>query len=153
MKLTFNVQGHLKVSKILGETLPAETRKQLARAVLAEAKIIKADAQSLAPTATGKLRQDIKIRRKAKGLSAYVGVFSAERGYIARFLTFGVKPHEIRANNNSYLQLPGGALVKSVNHPGFKPRDFLLGASQRRREHFQAAIRQTMIEVLRSVER
>lgn len=103
--------------------------------------------------ASGKLRNDIKIRRRGKGMSALVGVFSNERGYIARFLTFGTKAHEIKGKNGGLLRLRGGTLARSVNHPGMKPHDFLLGPSQQRRMRFQEALRQTMIEVLRSVER
>ncbi len=150
--ITFEVQGVLKVSKILNETLPVEVRKELAKAVTAEAKAIQAAAKAAAPGVTGQLRRDVRIRRRGKGLSAFVGVFSKERGYIARFLTFGTKPHEIKPKNGNYLNI-GGRLVRSIMHPGIKPHDFLLGPSLARREKFQQTMREAMIAALRRVQR
>ena len=150
MRMSHRIVGIEKLGRMLADKAPVEVRKQLAKGVTTEARAIQSEAKALAQHESGQLQKDIIIRRKNKGLTAIVGVFSATRGYIARFLTFGVKPHLIVPRGTGFLKIAGG-FAKVVHHPGIKPHDFLLGPSQQRREKFQATMRAAMLKTLRNI--
>jgi hypothetical protein len=122
----FKPGGLIKVNNVLLKILPEESIKNLANAAGRTAEATRQIGWMLAPQKTGQLARDIKIKSQARGLVRKVGVYSRLRGFIARFLTWGVKPHSVAK----------GAIVKRGKnqtgrlHPGFTAKDFLLGPSK-----------------------
>lgn len=148
MDINFKLVGVTDLAKKLGKVLPVEVRKELAKTIRAEAKEIRDQALSLSPYETGQLDNDIKIKTSGRGLNARVGVFSKERGFVARILEFGSKPHQIKPRTATVLQVKFG-FVKSINHPGFAPRPFLLAQTKERRAAFQEKMRKAIIAALK----
>lgn len=145
------VKGVGNVASLLNKTLPKEVEKELVSAVKAEARTIYSIGQANAPVASGQLKGELKIKSGGKGLIARIGIFrSPTRGYVARFLEFGVARHIIQPKNRKALAI-GGKFANSVEHPGIKARHWLLGASNGERTNFQARIREAMLSALRKV--
>lgn len=128
MNLTFKVNGLQKVSRILLKTLPDEVVKQLSSAVKEEATAELSMAEAAIRVKTGATKEQLKIKYRARGLVARIGVFGADakmsRAFIARFLEFGTKHQR---------QFP-----------------FLLEPTRSRRAAFGEKLRQRMTAALRT---
>lgn len=149
MKIKFKIEGIHQLARQLKDILPEEVRKELAKEVRKEANEIRKIAQSKVPVGSGMMKNDIKVRTSQRGLNASVGVFSKDRGYIARFVELGTRPHEIKPHKKRALYI-GGRFAEKIDHPGAKPKPFLLD-TQERRAAFQEKLRQKLLEVLREL--
>jgi len=148
----FRLDGVPKVSRVLSKTLPDAAIKALAATGQKVAQRVQRIGWLLAPRKTGKLASQVVIKRSARGLVWRVGVFSLDRGYIARFLTFGVAPHSVKHGANRAWTNASGLRTKNQSgrlHPGFSPKDFLLGPTRNMREQSQTEFRAAMESALR----
>ncbi|RAJ70279.1 bacteriophage HK97-gp10 putative tail-component [Streptomyces sp. Amel2xB2] len=121
MTVTFT----MRVNPGWQRNLHAEVERYMERL----ATVIQADAQRMAPVATGRLRGS--IYKEASGLTARVGVRGVNY-WMAQ--EYGAGPHIIRPVNKKALAWPGGRHpVAVVNHPGNPARPFLRPALYTRR--------------------
>lgn len=121
--ISLKLVGLDNVTRRITKVLPDEVEKGLAAGVRDSAVDVQTALSSLMPRKTGATASQLKIRTADKGLTAKIGVFG-DRGYIARFLNFGVKAHAILARQAKALSI-GGRYAKRVMHPGFAGKDFL----------------------------
>lgn len=100
---------------------PAISLPLLQRALSASSAILaKYTTKDTVPWRTGFLVQTFKAQ-----MSGLVLTWSPTASY-APYVEFGTRPHVITAKNAKALYWPGAAHpVKSVNHPGTKPNDFM----------------------------
>jgi hypothetical protein len=100
---------------------PATSLPILQRALSASSAILaKYTTKGNVPWRTGFLVQSFRAQ-----ISGLVLTWFPTASY-APYVEFGTKPHVITAKNAKALYWPGAAHpVKSVNHPGTKPNDFM----------------------------
>lgn len=71
-----------------------------------------------------KLRWDITV-----GVTGLIGLVGAKDVPYFQYVIDGTRPHRIEAKDKQALYWPGAIHpVKSVNHPGTRPNDFLVRA-------------------------
>jgi len=74
---------------------------------------------------TGELISGLKVVTRSKGgvITAAV-VTGGEHAYLAKWIEFGTKAHNIAAKTGGWLSF-GGIFARVVAHPGIKPRAFM----------------------------
>lgn len=149
--ISMQLTGLDHITRRITKVLPQNVEKELAAGVKQSAVEIATALTALIPRKSGATVAELKIKTANKGLTAKIGVFG-DRGYIARFLNFGVKPHRIFAKSGGSLALGGGKYAKEVMHPGIKPLDFL-GAVQGMRERLQQRFGQDLRTALKNTAR
>lgn len=90
-----------------------------------------ANLMSAGAVQTGELISGLKVGTRSRGgkVTAYVKA-TGKHAYIARWIEYGVKPHNIPAKAGGMLAFLG-IFAKSVAHPGFAARAFLRPALDR----------------------
>jgi len=102
--------------------LKTEVRARVDLRLTALAALMADKARELAPVETGKLRENIKLRKEHRGRIAVI----AEAPY-SGFVEFGTRPHEIRPRHKKVLRFEiNGKIVFAtrVYHPGTSPKPF-----------------------------
>jgi Bacteriophage HK97-gp10, putative tail-component len=141
--INMRLTGLNHVTQRIVKILPQEVERQLAADVRTSAIEVATALTALIPRKSGKTLAQLKIKTKNKGLTARIGVYG-DRGFIARFLNFGTKPHRIFARNGGALALASGKYATQVMHPGIKPLNFLKaidGLRDRVQQRFGAGLR------------
>lgn len=171
------------------QKVKTELRQRIAQnAVNAGARVIRDEARTRVPVRTGRTQRQIRVITRRTGLgvhevAASVGLRGGGkkgRVHIARFLEFGVGPHEITsrdsdafkslsadaqatarlhvfttarsrgASGKKALRLARGAFRERVMHPGIPPKPFLRPAYDAKR---QEAINAMATALRRGIER
>jgi hypothetical protein len=80
---------------------------------------------------TGQLIAGLKVGTRSKGgkVIAYVKA-AGPHAYIAKWIEYGVRAHNIAAKTGGWLFF-GGIFAKVVQHPGLRPRPFMRPALDR----------------------
>lgn len=135
------VRGLSELQAFLDQ-LPAKIERNVLRGALrAGAKPVLEAAKAKAPVAPpsaknervyglreGALRESLRISVKVRGgkVTASVKAGGGKKGdvYYARFVEYGTRPHTIKARDGGALSF-GGGFLRSVEHPGARPRPFL----------------------------
>lgn len=121
------IRGGAELQRLL-ETLPAKMEANILRSALRKgARVIQQDARTRVPMATGTLRDGIKIKSGLRYGTARVSVVTTgKHAYLAQWMEYGTQAHVITAGKGKVLAfLMGGHPVKSVDHPGVRPRPFM----------------------------
>lgn len=127
-----NDTRHVKGLRQLGEfmqQLPARLEQNVLRgAIRAGAKPVQAEAKANAPKDTGQLADGIKIRTGSRHGTVTARVrLTGPHAFIGPWLEFGTQAHRIVAKDGGWLFF-GGAFAKAIEHPGIRPRPFMLPA-------------------------
>lgn len=127
MATEIHVKGLAELQKYL-DTLPAKVEKNVLRGSLrAGMKTVLPVAQQnlSASSKTGLLRAGLKLGTRTRGgtVTAFVKA-SGPHAYLAPWVEFGTKAHNIAAKKGGWLSF-GGIFAKDVAHPGARPRKFL----------------------------
>lgn len=120
-----NITGGAELQAALS-SLPAKIEKNIMRAaVRAGAAVLRAEARTNAPVATGALKKSIRISSKAKGgkinVTVKAGGKLAPHAYLVEY---GTRPHQIKPGEAEALSV-GGTVVGGVMHPGSQPKPFM----------------------------
>lgn len=146
-----HVKGFEALQKML-DTLPKKIEANIMRSALrAGAKVVLQAARSNAPVAppsgvnaatyggyAGALRDSLRVKASVRGGKVRASVVAGgnKNGadvYYAKWVEFGTAAHAIMPKNKQALTF-GGKSVFSVDHPGAKPRPFLLPAFYSQRD-------------------
>lgn len=120
-----HVKGLAELQKFMDQ-LPAKLERNVMRGALrAGMKPVLEKAQENAPVESGQLRDGLKLGTRHKGgtVMSYVKA-SGPHGYVARWMEFGVRPHNIAAQKDGWLSFLN-VFAKEVQHPGAKPHPFM----------------------------
>lgn len=121
------IKGGAELQRFLSQ-LPQKVERNILRSALRKgARVILQDAKSRAPMKTGVLRAGLKIKGSLRyGTAKASVVTTGKHAYLARWLEYGVQAHTITAGKGKFLALlTGGHPVKSVQHPGIRPKPFM----------------------------
>lgn len=123
--MTVKVKGLAELQKML-ESLPAKLEANVMRGALrAGMKVVLEDVKNNVPVASGELKSGLKIGTKSRrGVITATVKATGKHAYLAPWMEFGTKPHLIEGRDGGNLYI-GGVYVKSVEHPGVKPRPFM----------------------------
>ena len=125
MTTEIHVKGLAELQKFL-DTLPVKIERNIMRGALrAGMKTIQPVARANVHSVSGLLAAGLKVGTRSRGgrVTAYLKV-SGPHAYLARWVEFGTKAHNIAAKKGGWLSF-GGIFAKSVAHPGAKPHPFL----------------------------
>lgn len=150
--ITISVQGTAALEEALKQ-LGSDAKKALRTGVRKGAVLIQKDAQSRIHSEHGDLAKSIRVGVRVKPADgAVIATIAATKKmrYIANFVEFGTKPHEIKAKNKKALKLRDGREVESVMHPGAKAKPFLRPAAD---TQFNAAVDAVRDETQAAVEK
>lgn len=132
-----NIIGGAALDALL-QTLPAKMEKNIMRSALAAgARVYRDEAKQQVPKQSGKLAESIRVSTRTRGGS--VSASAKAGGKLVRYahlVEYGTRPHIIKAKPGSALNV-NGQEVKSVNHPGAKPKPFMRPAADK---SFAAAV-------------
>jgi len=131
-----HIKGLSELNKFLQE-LPVKIERNVLRGALraGAAKELLPEAQanlmSAGAVRTGALIAGLKVGTRSRGgkVTAYVKA-GGKHGYLARWIEYGVKPHDIVAKAGGMLSFLG-VFARAVRHPGFAARPFLRPALDR----------------------
>lgn len=119
------------------QTLPTRIEKNVLRGSLrAGAKQellpeVQANLMAAGAVKTGELIAGLKVKTNARGGKVTASVVAGgKHGYLARWIEYGVKPHNIVAKAGGWLAF-SGIFAKAIHHPGFAARPFLRPALDR----------------------
>lgn len=119
-----HVTGLAELQKFL-DTLPAKVEKNVLRGALrAGMKVVQPVAKANVHSVSGLLAAGLKLGTRARGGTVTARLIAkGPHGYLARWVEYGTKAHNISAKKGwlSFM----GIFVKSVAHPGARPRPFL----------------------------
>ncbi len=120
-----HVKGLAELQKFLDQ-LPIKMEKNIMRgAMRAGMKVVQPRAQSRIRSQSGKLAAGLKIKTRALGKMVMSRlVATGPHAFIAKFIEFGTAAHIIKGRNGGWLQLFGGIIRKSVDHPGARANPF-----------------------------
>jgi len=80
---------------------------------------------------TGELIAGLKVKTSSRGGTVTASVVSTgKHAYIAKWIEYGVKPHDIVAKAGGWLSFLG-IFARAVRHPGFAAKPFLRPALDR----------------------
>lgn len=117
----FRIQGVREVDRVL-KLMPREiAEKALVAALRKGAKIIRDEAETRAPVATGRLKENIRVRKaRGRGASATVTIGPTRKvAHIGMFAEFGTATQAARPwLRPAFDQTAPAALVKFVNEIG-----------------------------------
>jgi HK97 gp10 family phage protein len=117
------VKGLDDLKALLDTVTPKIQRNIMRSALRAGAKVIAAEAKSIAPRgATGSLQKSISVSTRAAGGKITANARATDP--VAHLVEYGTKAHLIRARNG-FLTIGGYGFGKVVEHPGAKPRPFM----------------------------
>lgn len=108
------------------QTLSVKVEKNIMRSALRQgANAIKNEAKANVPVHLGELRKSIRVTTKAKGGQVSASIKAGnKKAFYWRFVEFGTAAHKIMPKNAQALTI-GGAVVRSVNHPGAVAKPFM----------------------------
>lgn len=120
-----HVTGLRELQAFLDE-LPSNVEKKILRGALrAGMKTVQPVANANVHSVSGLLAAGLKIGTRARGGRVTASLkATGVHGYLARWVEFGTKAHNIAAKQNGWLSF-GGIFAKSVAHPGAKPHPFM----------------------------
>lgn len=124
------VTGGAQLDALL-RTLPEKVQKNITRSALnAGAKVFLQEVKQNVPRRSGDLLKTVRIssRNTPDGPAVSVKAGGKVKGvdaWYARLVEYGTKPHKIAANKKGGSLHFGSATVKSVDHPGIRPRPFM----------------------------
>lgn len=106
-------------------------KRQVQNEIVYTAQEIRTESQMRVPVDTSRLKKSAYVNMKRNRLGAEIGY----RTKYAAPVEFGSRPHVIRPKNAKVLSWKpkggGRVFAKVVNHPGTKPRPFLMPAFER----------------------
>jgi HK97 gp10 family phage protein len=121
-----NVRGLAELQKFLDRLTPKMEKNVMRGALRAGMKVVQPVAQSLVHSVSGQLAAGLKIGTKSRGGTVQSNLKAkGVHGSAAHLVEFGTAAHTITAAPGSALQLHGGQLVQSVEHPGARPKPFM----------------------------
>jgi HK97 gp10 family phage protein len=120
-----HVKGLAELQKFLDQ-LPAKMEKNVVRGSLrAGMKEILPVAKQNCSKVSGLLADGLKLSTSSRGGKVTASIKAkGKHGFIAPWVEYGTKAHNIAAKKNGFLSF-GGIFAKSVDHPGAKPHPFL----------------------------
>lgn len=147
MKMTIEIKGLDETIASL-KTFDAEAIKVFKSAIRATAY---ATAKGARQGASGSIKEDVKVRIRNDGLTAFVSVGN----FIGKFIEFGTglfgpkgKAYRIprlrRKQQPKPIALPWGKVVESITHPGIKPKPFLFPSWENEKPKFAQRMRQAI---------
>ncbi len=119
------ITGLAELDKLL-KALPGKVEKNILRgAMRAGAKVFQDRARGLAPVASGKLRESIRVSTRAKQGQVWATVTAGgKRAFYAPMVEFGTARHFIKPKHRQSLFVAGLAR-ETVDHPGARPNPFM----------------------------
>ncbi len=120
-----HVRGLAELQKFLDQ-LPAKIEANVMRGALrAGMNVVKPAAQSGVHSVSGELAKGLRVGTKRKG-GVVISYLRARgpHGFVARWVEYGTAAHPIVSRGGHSLAF-GGRFVKSVLHPGAKPKPFM----------------------------
>ena len=131
-----HIKGLAELQKFMDQLAPKIERNVMRGALRAGAvKELLPEAQanlmSAGAVRTGALIAGLKVGTRSRGgtVTAYVKA-GGKHGFLARWIEYGVKPHDIVAKAGGMLAFLG-IFARAVRHPGFAGRPFLRPALDR----------------------
>lgn len=126
--MTANVTG-LKELQAFLDQLPAKLEANIMRGALRQgANVVLAEAKANAPEKTGELKAGLKVStRLRRGVVTATIKAGGKHGYLARWVEFGAAAHFIAPKKAKSLFF-AGLMRYGVDHPGIKPKPFMLPA-------------------------
>lgn len=120
-----HVKG-LKALNDLLQSLPVKIEKNVLRGALrAGMNTVKPVAQSNVHNVSGLLAKGLKVGTRARGGTVTANLkATGPHGYIAKFVEFGTRAHEIKPRRAKSLYV-AGHFGMSVQHPGARPKPFM----------------------------
>lgn len=137
------VKGLKELNTFL-QQLPAKLEQNVLRGALrAGANVVRETAKANVPVDTGTLRDGIKVSTRARRgrVTASIKV-TGKHAYVAHWLEYGTAAHRIVAKGKGMYF--GGKIVKSVEHPGARPRPFMRPALDARARDAVVAVAEHM---------
>lgn len=123
---TVHVKGLAQLDAFLTQ-LPGKIQRNVMRGALrAGANVMRDHARANAAKASGLLAKGVKVSTGSKGgvVYSYVRTTGAHK-YLANWIEFGTAAHRIVGRNGGMLRINGGAIVRSVEHPGSRAIPFM----------------------------
>lgn len=120
-----HVKGLAALQKVLDQ-LPAKIERNVLRGSLrAGMAVVLPVAKHGVRRVSGKLQDGLKLGTRTKGgrVTAFIKA-SGPHAFLAKWVEFGTAAHKISAKSGGMLSF-GGRFVKSLQHPGAKPRKFM----------------------------
>lgn len=145
-----HVKGLDALQKFLDQ-LPAKVEKNVLRGALrAGMKTVLPVAKQNVHSVSGQLAAGLKLGTRARGgqVVAYIKA-SGPHGFLAKWIEFGTRAHNIAAKQDGWLSF-GGIFAKSVAHPGARARPFLRPALDQQAQAAVTAAAQYMKARLQS---
>lgn len=127
MSVDVHIKGGAELQQFLGQ-LPEKLARNILRSALRKgARVVQLAAKARVPVKTGTLRAGLKVKGSLRYNVAKATVITTGRhAYLARWLEYGTQAHTITAGKGKFLALlTGSHPVKSVEHPGIRPRPFM----------------------------
>lgn len=133
MKLKFDTDIDKAVAKMSkwGDQGVENAKTQVQKSALA----VQSNAKSLAPSKTGRLRGQIRVKMAADGLSGEV----VSRSKYSAYVEYNTRAHIIRAKKAKMLKFTSGGKTvfrKQVFHPGTREQPFMRPALEQEEPHF-----------------
>ena len=120
-----HVKGLAELQKFLDQLTPKLEANVMRGALRAGMKPVQTDAKAHAATASGQLRDGLKISTRIKGGRVYARLrATGKHSYLANWIEYGTAAHEIRPKNGKSLFI-AGVFGTLVNHPGARPKPFM----------------------------
>lgn len=144
MNISVKIVGMDKLQARLnraGQKMPGEIKT----AMVASTDLVKSRARAKAPHVTGNLQRSIFTEVKP-----WLGIIGVGASYGAG-VEFGTKPHTITPTNKKALAFVShgfGWIVKSVNHPGTRPKPFLTPAFENSLSSIKEIFKRAITKVL-----
>lgn len=125
MSEDLHVKGLSELQKFLDE-LPVKVEKNIMRGALrAGMNTVKPVAQQNIHSVSGLLAAGLKISTNSRGGTVTASLKAkGPHGFIAKWIEFGTRAHNIAAKTGGWLSF-GGVFAKSVAHPGARPKPFM----------------------------
>lgn len=120
-----NIKGLAELNKVL-LTLPEKLQKNVMRGALrAGISVVKPVAKANIHSVSGELAKGLKVGTRSRGTTVTANLKAkGPHGFVAKWVEYGTAAHAIVAKLGGSLFL-GGLFLKSVNHPGARPKPFL----------------------------
>lgn len=139
--VSVKLEGWKELDQALSEMPDKLARNAMRSATRAGANVVYKAIRQRAPVGPGHfdhgngkkpvkhIRDVFRIGTRFKGLTASATISPGKAAFLLNWLErTGAKPHREPKRGRGNLRLLGGAMVSSVQHPGMKPRPFVVPA-------------------------
>jgi HK97 gp10 family phage protein len=120
-----HVKGLAELQKVLDQ-VPVKVEKNIMRGALrAGVNVIKPVAQSNIHSVSGELARGLRVGTRSRGGTVTASLKArGKHGFVAKWVEFGTAAHSIKARLRKGMAF-AGAVFRSVDHPGARPRPFM----------------------------